>query len=219
MATCAKGQDCALQCACGDKACSLKCAASNPSAKALPVAMCVNTNCGSSLRADGVDCSKSACQTECKCALDKCGSQIDACLADATCAKGQDCALQCACGDKVCQLKCAAQNPSAKALPVATCITKNCASSLKADAVDCSKSACPKDCECALNKCGSQIDACLADATCAKGQDCALACACGDKVCQLKCAAQNPSAKALPVATCITKNCASSLKADAVDCS
>merc|ERR1711953_592765 len=46
------GQDCALQCPCSDNACMLKCAASSPSIKALPVAKCVNTQCGSALTAE-----------------------------------------------------------------------------------------------------------------------------------------------------------------------
>jgi len=38
---------CALACPCSDNACMLKCAAQSPSLKALPVAQCVNSNCGS----------------------------------------------------------------------------------------------------------------------------------------------------------------------------
>lgn len=75
--------------------------------------------------------------------------------------------------------------------------------------VDCSKAACPKECECATSKCASSIKRCLADEKCAKGQSCALSCPCGDKACALKCAKAEPSAKALPVAECIVKHCAS----------
>jgi len=42
---CAAGQDCAFQCACGDTACALGCAAKNPSAKAMPVALCGISKC------------------------------------------------------------------------------------------------------------------------------------------------------------------------------
>merc|ERR1719197_2449790 len=62
---CASGQTCALGCACGDTACTLKCAASSPSIKALPVAKCINSNCNVppalSSSAD-IDCSKATCQ-------------------------------------------------------------------------------------------------------------------------------------------------------------
>merc|ERR1712048_711132 len=44
---CASAQTCALACPCSDNACMLKCAAASPSTKALPVASCVNNNCGS----------------------------------------------------------------------------------------------------------------------------------------------------------------------------
>merc|ERR1712050_534000 len=97
-------------------------------------AQCIETKCASDEMSAvgsltvGVDCSKAACQTECKCALDKCADNINTCLADETCAKGQSCALACPCGDKACALKCAVANPSAKALPVAQCIETNCPS-------------------------------------------------------------------------------------------
>merc|ERR1712025_777124 len=160
----------------GDTACSLKCAAANPSTKALPVATCLNSNCASNLKAD-VDCSTAACPDQCQCGLDKCADVIDTCLADATCAQGQACALACPCSDTAFSLKCAAANPSTKALPVATCLNSNCASNFKAD-VDCTTAACPDQCQCGLDKCADVIDTCLADATCAQGQACALACAC-----------------------------------------
>jgi len=47
QSACAKSQDCALACPCSDNACMLKCAAASPSIKALPVANCVNSKCGS----------------------------------------------------------------------------------------------------------------------------------------------------------------------------
>merc|ERR1712156_1092398 len=76
-------------------------------------------------------------------------------------------------------------------------------------AVDCSTAACPDQCQCGLDKCGDAINSCLADSACAASQECALACACSDTACTLKCAASSPSAKALPVATCLNSNCAS----------
>merc|ERR1712113_778473 len=103
---------------------------------------------------------------------------------------------------------------SAKALPVAACINKNCAgSALKTTAdIDCTTAACPNQCECSLDKCADSIATCLDDAKCATGQACALACPCSDTACELKCAAANPSAKALPVAACINKNCAGAME-------
>merc|ERR1711974_351527 len=101
-----------------------------------------------------------------------------------------------------------------KALPVATCLNKYCsdnAASLSittevAD-VDCTQAACPDGCVCGLDKCADSINTCLADAGCATGQACAMACPCNDTACQLRCAAANPSTKALPVATCLNKYC------------
>jgi len=82
------------------------------------------------------------------------------------------------------------------------------ASSLGA-AVDCTKATCQSECECSLTSCADQINKCLADATCAAGQSCALACACGDTACSLSCATKAGSPLALPVATCINSKCAS----------
>merc|ERR1711934_62322 len=118
----------ALQCPCSDNACMLKCAASSPSIKALPVAKCVNTQCGSALKAKAIDCAKATCQSQCECSLDKCADAIDACLAVDNCAASQDCALQCPCSDNACMLKCAASSPSIKALPVAKCVNTQCGS-------------------------------------------------------------------------------------------
>merc|ERR1712151_656646 len=42
---CASSQDCAFGCACNDDACLLKCAASSPSLKALPLAKCITSKC------------------------------------------------------------------------------------------------------------------------------------------------------------------------------
>merc|ERR1711934_945452 len=106
------------------------------------------------------------------------------------------------------------------ALPVAKCINSKCGSALKSGAaVDCTKATCQSQCERSLDQCGSEIDACLAAPNCAASQDCALACACSDNACILKCAASSPSIKALPVAKCINSKCGSSLKSGAaVDC-
>merc|ERR1712157_94055 len=135
----------------------------------------------------------------------------------ATCAKGQSCALGCACGDTACSLNCATQAGSPLALPVATCINSKCAS-VEETAVDCTKATCQSQCECSLTACADPINACLADATCAKGQSCALGCACGDTACSLNCATQAGSPLALPVATCINPKC-SSVEAASIDCS
>merc|ERR1712048_60435 len=81
--------------------------------------------------------------------------------------------------------------------------------------IDCSQAACPDQCECSKTQCTDSINTCLADATCAAAQGCALACACSDQQCALNCAAASGSPLALPVATCINSNCASSLEAEA----
>merc|ERR1719360_93365 len=130
---CASSQDCALACPCSDNACMLKCAASSPSIKALPVAKCVNSKCGSSSvalksKAD-IDCSKATCQAQCECSLQQCASEIDACMSAPNCASSQDCALACPCSDNACMLKCAASSPSIKALSVAKCVNSKCGSS------------------------------------------------------------------------------------------
>merc|ERR1712019_142410 len=169
------------------------------------VATCVNSKCSSSDDAvlEAVDCTKATCQSECECSLKECADPINACLADATCAKGQSCALACACGDTACGLNCATQAGPPLALPVATCINSKCSSVEETASVDCTKATCQSECECSLTQCADPINACLADATCAKGQSCALGCACGDTACSLNCATQAGSPLALPVATCI----------------
>merc|ERR1712232_1115987 len=170
------------------------CAASSPSVKALPVAKCINSNCAVAAKeAKSIDCSTAACPDQCTCSLDKCASEIDACLAVPNCATSQDCALACPCSDNACMLKCAAKSPSFKALPAAKCINSQCSSS-RLD-IDCNKAACPDQCTCSLDKCASEIDACLAVPNCATSQDCALACPCSDNACMLKCAAKSPSIK------------------------
>merc|ERR1711937_948525 len=70
--------------------------------------------------------------------------------------------------------------------------------------IDCTTAACPDQCSCSLDKCASEINACLAVDNCAKAQTCALACPCSDNACILKCAAsrlcQLPSASILSAA-------------------
>merc|ERR1712154_741766 len=73
-------------------------------------------------KATDIDCTTAVCESQCSCSLDKCASEIDACLAVPNCAASQDCALACPCSDDACILKCAASSPSIKALPVAKCI-------------------------------------------------------------------------------------------------
>merc|ERR1712107_460299 len=46
---CASSQDCAFACPCGDGSCLLKCAASSPCIKALPLAKCITSNCDASV--------------------------------------------------------------------------------------------------------------------------------------------------------------------------
>jgi hypothetical protein len=96
------------------------------------------------------------------------------------------------------------------------CLDVHTEKQLSAEAdVDCSKSACPSQCECSLTACTDSVNTCLGDATCAASQTCALACACSDQQCMLNCASASGSPLALPVATCINSNCATSLGAEA----
>merc|ERR1712085_92832 len=86
------------------------------------------------------------------------------------------------------------------------------ASELKTTAdIDCTTAVCESQCTCSLDKCADEIASCLSETSCAKSQDCALACPCSDNACILKCAASHPSLKALPVAKCINSNCGSVL--------
>merc|ERR1711937_185884 len=98
---------------------------------------------GAKLEVKDIDCSTAVCQDQCACSLDKCASEITACLADGNCAKSQDCALACPCSDNACMLKCAAASPSVKALPVANCVNSKCASAkLEVKDIDCSTAVC-----------------------------------------------------------------------------
>merc|ERR1739844_871555 len=112
------------------------CAKNIKSPKALPVALCVESQCGGSLTAalkkgplatGGMpDCSSTACPSKCQCAEQKCSQQITDCLNDASCAAGQECIEKCACGDTACLLGCAKSIKSPKALPVALCVESQC---------------------------------------------------------------------------------------------
>merc|ERR1712110_282447 len=96
---------------------------SAPAVNEAPMVMATNASI-----LEGVDCSKAACQKDCGCAMDKCAASIQTCLADKTCAKGQDCVMNCACGDKHCAMKCARAHPSRKGMAVAMCLANNCES-------------------------------------------------------------------------------------------
>merc|ERR1712146_651814 len=118
------------------------------------------------------------CSQVCECANDKCSSQVDACLADSACASAQSCVLQWACGDVACAATCAATSGSSLANDVITCLSSSCTTQEETTAVDCSGATCAQVCECANDKCSSQVDACLADSACASAQSCVLQCAC-----------------------------------------
>merc|ERR1740123_1060357 len=158
------------------------------------------------------DCGQTACPRVCECTEKSCASEINACLADTACAGSQDCAFKCGCGDIGCLTKCAWQHPSPKAFPLVTCLARNCKAAIeeapKARAMpDCSKTACPSTCQCAETSCAAQIDACLADSTCAAGQGCVDQCKCGDMGCLTSCAWKHASPKAFPLLTCLASHC------------
>merc|ERR1712066_756611 len=104
--------------------------------------------------------------------------------------------------------KCEAANPSMKAVTLASCAKKNCQLSSTV-LPDCSTEKCPDHCQCAVDHCADQLEACMADSGCASGKSCIDACDCDDMACKLKCEAQNPSVKAVSLATCAKANCAS----------
>merc|ERR1711971_608737 len=54
-----------------------------------------------------VDCSESTCKEACECTNEHCDVEVQKCLGDAECAKVQDCAMKCGCGDDDCLLECA----------------------------------------------------------------------------------------------------------------
>merc|ERR1711920_1178877 len=138
------------------------------------------------------DCSTTACPNTCQCAESKCATEIEACLADASCAKSQGCVDQCACGSLTCIAACATANPTAKGLATLKCLKSSCPSAAfdnatgameialavaaPRDLPDCSTTACPNTCQCAESKFAIEIEACLADASCAKSQSCVDQC-------------------------------------------
>merc|ERR1712066_526755 len=113
-------------------------------------------------------------------------------------------------GSNSCLAACAVKHPSTKGASVLACVEKNCASEVEATALpDCSKTGCPAKCQCGESKCADEINACLADASCAAGQDCVDACPCGSNSCLAACAVKHPSTKGASVLACVEKNCAS----------
>lgn len=210
-ADCAKEQDCAFQCPCGDKECALKCVGDTASPFAAPLFECVHSKCSTDLlsaSAPAVDCGQAACQDVCTCSMDKCSSKVEACLAEADCSGAQTCALGCACGDEACLLACMQKTNSPLGTEVAECITSECPMVLLgAPNLSCQGSACEDSCQCAKSKCLGKGMACLLDPNCVGFQSCSFNCACGDAECATKCAEEQSSAKAMPLAQCIVDRC------------
>jgi len=215
-AECSKLKSCPMECPCGDEACLLNCAGKTSSPLAVPVAQCIQTQChtGTLLKAtiEDVDCSASSCQEACQCSVDKCGDEINLCLADAECSKVQSCAMTCGCGDDECMLGCASASNSTLAAPVAECVASNChveAQLLRSAApkLSCKGAACEDACKCGMGKCMGVGMACLFDSKCSAFQDCSFKCPCGDKQCAMDCANSVQSTKAMPLATCLTQKC------------
>jgi len=72
-------------------------------------------------------CASSNCQDDCLCSTKACKIQLDACVADQSCKKMQDCVSACPCGgDASCVMACAIASASANALPMAECQTTHC---------------------------------------------------------------------------------------------
>jgi len=212
-AECAKQQDCAFKCPCGDESCLSECVGQTASPFAMPLLECVQNNCATSLRAaksQSVDCDAAACKEACQCSVDKCEGSVAACLADTECSKVQDCALGCPCGDEQCLLACAQQTNSDLGTSVAECIVSNChveSMLLGAPNLSCQGSACEDSCHCAKRRCMGVGMACLLDRECSDFQSCSFNCACGDAQCAIKCAEERSSSKAMPLAECITQRC------------
>merc|ERR1712151_565021 len=276
VSNCASAQSCALSCACSDNACILKCAASSPSIKALPVAKCINSNCGSlnaaatggKLALTWEDCGDASThgKTETlepsEIVIGQDTQIVGTGTTDKAISSGSfSMKLTASMGIKetytgeICEAKefkmplgigtvswagmsCpVAVGPStvkvgvhmASILPAAlakadlsltaqdqdgeaaVCVNTHLVKESLSSSADivCSKATCEEACSCSLDKCASEIDACLAVSNCASAQSCALGCACSDSTCILKCAASSPSIKALPVAKCINSNCGS----------
>jgi len=214
---CSKAHDCAMACPCGSEECLLGCVQQTTSNLAQPVAECISSKCISAqtfLRSTnvlGVDCDAATCKETCECATDKCASSVETCMADGECSKAHDCAMACPCGSEECLLGCVQQTTSDLAQPVAECISSKCISAqtlLGAPNLSCHGSACEDSCKCAKSKCLGKGMTCLLDPHCAGFQDCSFQCACGDAECAMKCAEQqHASAKAVPLAQCITDRC------------
>jgi len=213
-AECAKQHDCAFKCGCGDEECLLQCVESSESPFAASLLECVKGNCKTDFRnanIGSVDCEAASCKEACQCSMDKCASSVNACLADADCAKVQDCAMGCSCGDDECLLACAKETTSPLGISVAECIASNChvaaRALLGAPNLSCKGSACEASCHCAKSRCLGVGMACLLDPQCSEFQSCSFNCACGDADCAIQCANERSSAKAMPLAKCITQRC------------
>jgi len=213
-AECAKVQDCAMKCGCGDDDCLLECAGKTSSPLALPVAECIKGKCSSAslLRTSTsqVDCGAATCKEACECTNEHCDAEVQKCLEDAECAKVQTCAMGCSCGDDDCMLACVEKSNSPLAHPVAECVVSKChvaAAMLTAPHLSCHGAACEESCRCAKQKCIGPGLPCLLDPKCASFQACSFNCACGDADCAMACAQQTPSNKAMPLANCITQKC------------
>lgn len=158
-------------------------------------------------------CHKMACRAKCECAEQHCAAEVSACSSDESCSVAEDCANQCQCGDKHCLAACTSERPSAVEVATTQCLRAHCPSlvltslSKVGDLPACNKTACVSKCQCGERHCATEIEACLADATCSSSQACVEACPCGSNVCLAKCAVAYPSAAGLSVLTCLTRNC------------
>jgi len=206
-----------MNCGCGDDECLLQCAGKTKSPFAVPVAECIKNKCpaASLLKAttSHVDCGGASCQAVCECTNENCDAEVHKCLDDPECAQVQTCAMGCQCGDEDCLMACVEKSNSPLARPVAECVVSKChvASLLGAPNLSCHGSACEDSCKCAKKKCLGVGIPCLLDPNCASFQACSFNCGCGDADCALACGEQTPSAKAMPLATCITQRCHSDL--------
>lgn len=72
---------------------------------------------------------------------------------------------------------------------------------------DCSKKSCPSKCECAEAKCASQLQDCLNDYICTRGEDCANLCPCDDLACLAVCAGIHSSLTTWALYTCASDTC------------
>lgn len=174
---------------------------------ALVVALALQ-GCGKSGRPD---CSTVGCPKACECTEAHCGSQVDECLADNSCAGGKECVDACKCGDLKCLLDCAQKHPSKGGAKLSACVTQFCKPSagtgLDSTLPSCATVGCPTACKCAMANCSSQVGDCFADKDCAAGKPCVELCKCGDVKCLLKCAQEHPSEKGDRLSSCMNKLC------------